>query len=233
MDTAVLSRRELGKSERRRRIVQAAADLVRRHGFEAVPMVAIADRAEVSPATLYNLFQTKVAIYREVYDLDLEDYDRRVAAAPAADTLDRIFAAIGIAAGLYRAEPGFYRAMARAGMPGAALRSAIDEPRLSWWQARVADAVADGGLRADTNARGLGVVLMQFMRGAFLDWALGSVTPERLEIEASYGFALILRTHVARTHEAALDRRIDDLEAGLSTPRPIIPSDQEEPADAL
>lgn len=233
MEAATLSRRELGKSERRRRIVQAAADLVRRDGFETVSMVAIAERAEVSPATLYNLFQTKIAIFRDVFDLDLEDYDRRVAEARAGDALDRIFIAIAIAAHLYEAEPDFYRAMARSGVPDAPLRSAIDEPRLHWWQARVADAVADGSLTPGAEPRMIGVVMMQLIRGAFLDWALGTVTAYRLEAETSYGVALILRAYMAPAHASALDRRIGELEARLTSPRRTAQPEQEERTDAI
>lgn len=219
MEAATISRRELGKSERRRRIVQAAADLVRRDGFEAVSMVAIAERADVSPATLYNLFHTKAAIFRDVFDLDLEDYDRRVRAAPASDALERMFAAISVAARLYEAEPGFYRAMARSGVPGEPMRAAIDEPRMAWWQDQVAAAIANGDLKPTASAAALGVVLMQFMRGAFMDWAMGAITPARLEAEAAYGFALMLRAHVADGQAAALDRRIEDLERRLAAPR--------------
>ena len=65
------SRREIGKAERRRRIIAAAGALLRESGLDAVSMAQIAERAEVSPATLYNLFQTKGAIFRQVFDVDL------------------------------------------------------------------------------------------------------------------------------------------------------------------
>ena len=54
--TPALSRREAGKADRRRRIVEAAAALVREAGLEGVSMVQIAEAAGVVPATLYNLF---------------------------------------------------------------------------------------------------------------------------------------------------------------------------------
>ena len=50
------SQRELGKEERRERVLSAAAELLRAIGFDAVSMAQIAKRASVSEKTLYNLF---------------------------------------------------------------------------------------------------------------------------------------------------------------------------------
>ena len=51
----------------------------------------IADRAEVSPATVYNLFGTKGAILVKVYELDLIDFEQRVSEARSAAALERMF----------------------------------------------------------------------------------------------------------------------------------------------
>src|SRR5690348_10668700 len=108
-------RREIGKAERRHRIIEAAATLLRESGIDAVSMTQIAERARVSPATLYNLFQTKAAIFRQVFDLDLQAFQQQLARVPARDAIENIFAAIELAVTLYRRDPEFYRAMARAG----------------------------------------------------------------------------------------------------------------------
>ncbi len=121
--TAPTTRRELSKAERRSRIVEAAASLLRESGFDSVSMLQIAERADVSPATVYNLFLSKAAVFQHVFDRDLSEYERLVEAAPARDALDRIFKAIDVAATLYRQDPGFYRAMAQVQLqPGARIR---------------------------------------------------------------------------------------------------------------
>ncbi|MDT3442129.1 helix-turn-helix domain-containing protein [Pseudofrankia sp. BMG5.37] len=51
--------RERQKLARRQRIVEAAVALFAERGFEAVPVTEIAQRAEVSPATVFNYFPTK------------------------------------------------------------------------------------------------------------------------------------------------------------------------------
>ena len=213
------SRREIGKAERRRRILEAAAALVREVGFNRVSMVDIAARAQVSPATLYNLFQTKSAIFQQVADLDLEVYEQIVARTPAKDALDRIFVGVSVAVGLYRREPHFYRAMTRAGGPANPLSAAINEPRVAYLRERVREAVTEGCLRAEAKPEVLGIALAQLMRGAIIDWAIYGVSPDRMEIEAHYGFALILLAYVADDHAEALKKRIGKLERQLAAER--------------
>lgn len=207
--TPALSRRELGKAERRRRIAEAAAELVREAGFDAVSMVQIAERAGLSPATLYNLFQTKGAIFREVFDQDLRDFERQLARAPATDAVDRIFVAIDLAATQYRRDPKFYRAMARVSGRGAqGLATAISEPRTTFWQSLLAEAATRGLLRADTDIPLLGVTLSRFMRGIFLEWAAGSISADRMAGDSTYGFALMLLGHSTSESAGSLKNRL-------------------------
>lgn len=188
------SRREAAKADRRRRIVEAAAALLRDQGFEGVSMTQVAERAGVSPATLYNLFQTKAVILRQVFDQDLADYERMVAAAPARDVLERMFISIDIAAGLYESNPSFYRAMASGGAEVApSLSAAIAEPRQAFWHAMIGQAMAEGRLKAGTDARVLGTAISQLMRGAYGEWVAGVVSARRMAQEAAYGAALMLQ----------------------------------------
>jgi AcrR family transcriptional regulator len=211
------TRREAGKTERRRRIVEAAASLVRELGFEAVSMLQIAERAEVSPATLYNLFQTKATIFQQVFDLDLAAFQARLARVPARDGLDRIFAALDLAAALYRSDPEFYRAMARGGDGGERLGSAISEPRRGFWQAQVSEAVEDGGLSPEADPDVLGGTLSQLMRGIFLEWAAKLISAERLAMEAAYGFALALLAYATEATAPRLRLRLAELQSSLAS----------------
>ena len=47
------------QEERRHRILAAARQMVADHCHEGMVMSHVADRAEVSPTTLYNLYNTK------------------------------------------------------------------------------------------------------------------------------------------------------------------------------
>ncbi|MHB8527887.1 MAG: TetR/AcrR family transcriptional regulator [Caulobacteraceae bacterium] len=217
LDTAApATRRELSKAERRQRIVEAATSLLRDSGFDAVSVLQIAGRAEVSPATAYNLFQTKAAILQQVFDRDLSRYERLVELAPARDAIDRIFKAVDVAASLYRGDPGFYRAMAQGGRRGDTPRSAISEPRIGFWRRMVAAARAEGRLVPETDERLVGVTLSQIIRGVFSEWAAGVISAERLAQETSYGFALALTAYATGDSPADLAKRLRRLEGALA-----------------
>ena len=64
----------------------------------------IADRADVSPATVYNLFRNKAAVLFRVYQRRVVILDERVAKTKSADALERIFDAAAHVADLYRKE---------------------------------------------------------------------------------------------------------------------------------
>jgi AcrR family transcriptional regulator len=218
LDTTALStRRELSKAERRLRIVEAATSLLRESGLDAVSMLQIAERAEVSPATVYNLFQGKAAVLQQVFDRDLSEYERLVELAPARDALDRLFTAVEVAASLYRSDPGFYRAMAQGGRRGGdAPRPAIGEPRTGFWRRMVAAARAEGRLVPETDERLVGVTLSQVMRGVFSEWAAGVISADRLAQETGYGFALALLAYAAGDLAADLAERRRRFEAVLT-----------------
>lgn len=212
---ATQSRREAGKARRRASIVAAAAALVREAGFEDVSMLDIAARAEVSPATLYNLFATKGAIFREVFDQDLTRFTARVSEAPAEGGVDKIFVALEIAAGLYRRNPKFYRAMMHLG-DVEPLNASISEPRRRFWEDCVAAAVSAGELRAGVDARVVGGLLNQIVRGHLLDWAAGTISVDRLAKESAYGFAVVLSAFAAKAAAGGLHARMDHLEKALA-----------------
>ena len=205
--TAPTTRRELSKAERRSRIVEAAASLLRESGIDSVSMLQIAERAGVSPATVYNLFQTKAAVFQQVFDRDLSEYERLVEAAPAGDALDRIFKAIDIAATLYRRDRGF---LPRHGAGSSRLGAVSGHRRAPdrILARMVAAARAKGRLGPEADAHILGVTLTQILRGAFSEWAGGVISAERLAAEASYGFALALRAYAAGDVAADLTKRL-------------------------
>src|SRR5882757_1389715 len=140
-----MSRREEAKSARRDRILAAAHDLLREVDAETVTVKAIAARSGLSAATIYNLFGSKTAILSQVFDLDLRGFEALVAEAPSADSLDRIFDSITIAARLYRDDPNFYRLtmVARGGVgQGFRFDAAVREPRMRFWRRLVEAAIA-------------------------------------------------------------------------------------------
>lgn len=213
------SRREEAKSGRRGRIVDAACALLREADVDELSVKTIAARAGVSVSTVYNLFDSKEEVLASVFDLDLAQFEQRVAAGRSQDALARIFDAIDIAAELYRADPGFYRAIMWR-MPGGAgdpaLSVALRAPRNRFWRAMVEAAVAEGHLKPRTDPAVLAALLIQIFGGVLSNWVAGEITTDQLRAQARFGFAVALSAFASRPAAGRLRGQIDELHAALS-----------------
>lgn len=215
------SRRERAKSERRGRIVEAACDLLREVGIAGLSMKLVSSRAGVSLSTVYNLFESKQDVLARVFDQDLARFEALVAAAPSHDALDRMFDALDIAADLYGADPGFYRAtMWRQPAGGElALETTLRGPRIRFWRTMVEAAVVEGLLRRDADPAVVGALLIQITGGVLSDWIAGEISVEQLRAETKFGFAVTLSAFAAPPAAARLKTLTGDLHRQLSAAR--------------
>jgi len=216
------SRRERAKGERRARIVRATHDLLREVGVEELSMRAVAERADVSLSTVYNLFESKQAVLAQVFDLDLADFERMVAAAPSPDVLARMFDALDIAADLYQADPAFYRATMwrRPGGSGElGLRATLRAPRIRFWRDMVAAATQQGWLRRGSDPAVVGALLIQIFSGVLADWIAGEIPIDTLRRELKLGFAVTLLAFAARPAARRLRAMSSDLHRQLVAAR--------------
>jgi len=214
----VRSRHEKGKSLRRRRIIEAAAALASEADSDTVSMAQVAARAGVSPATLYNLFQTKSAIFRAVFEDDHNQFREAVAAAGIESPFERIFVALEVVMARYERNPQFYRGTVR--LTGAqSLYAEMSDHvgyRSVFWRDLLVEAVAAGEIRAEVNPEVFGLLMVQVTRSQFLDWAWGVIDLSRAEDQAAYMFALMLQKYVTPSTDAKLASRIAKLERVLA-----------------
>jgi AcrR family transcriptional regulator len=213
------SRRERHKDRRRQAIVDAAYDLLREVGADDLSVKMIADRADVSAATIYNLFGAKGAVLEKVYERDFEAFVGKVAAAGPARALDTIFESIAIAADLYRSDPAFYRGMS-IGNPRAEreLVISVQGPRQAFWRDLLARAVAERDLAPATRIDLLSMAMMQLGGGAFGAWVADLIGVEEMERQTCYGLALLLLGVARPAGRARLLDRLADLEAAATAP---------------
>ena len=206
------SRREQAKGGRRARIVDATYALLREVGISDLSVKMIADQAGVSPATVYNLFGAKAAVLENVYERDLAEFEKRVDEAPSADSLERIFDAVAIAAGFYRSDPRFYRSvmsMPNSNAADAALIARINRSRAGVWVEMVRTAAEDGHLRADTDARWVGASMRLLAGGALSAWLGGLISIDRYEADVTYGFAAVLWSFATPASQKRLRAKLD------------------------
>ena len=107
-------RREQGKERRRRRILDAAAQLVEREGLDGLTMRRLSDAAGVSYATVYNLVGSKEDVLVALLRSGLEDLGAQLAAVASRDPLDRARALVAGVVDHFVARPELYREIGRA-----------------------------------------------------------------------------------------------------------------------
>ena len=208
------SRRERHKDQRRTRIVDAAYDLLREVGADDLSVKMIAERADVSAATIYNLFGAKGAVLERVYARDFEAFVERVAAAGPMSALDAVFESIRIAADLYRSDPAFYRGMSiRDPRAEPELVISVQGPRFAFWQALLARAAAERDLQPGMPIDLIATAMMQLGGGAFGAWVADLVSVDDMERQTCYGLARLLLGVARPAGRARLQARIDAIEA--------------------
>ena len=208
------SRRERHKDRRRLAIVDAAYDLLREVGADELSVKMIAERADVSAATIYNLFGAKGAVLEKVYARDFEAFAAKVAAAGQMPALEAMFEAVRIAADLYRSDPAFYRGMSISN-PRAErdLVISVQAPRQAFWQALLERAVAERDLAADTRTDLVSVAMMQLGGGAFGAWVADLISVDEMERQTCYGLARLMLGVARPAARARLLARIAEIEA--------------------
>jgi len=200
---------ETGKQERRSRIVAAASDIIREAGIDGVAVEAIARRAGVSPATVYNLFGNRAAIFDHIFDADMAQYEALVAAHTGAGPVGLFFDAIDVATGLYARQPDYYKALMRLSERDGPLYVSFSRPRHAFWTRLVREAHAAGALLPDLDHEAAGGALAAIARGALYFWVEGRASLAQLHHQFSYGFGLVLLSMVIDAERAVVRARMN------------------------
>ncbi|MEL6830907.1 MAG: helix-turn-helix domain-containing protein [Pseudomonadota bacterium] len=216
-----LGKREQAKAERRSRIVQAARDLIKETGNTELSMRLLAQRAEVSLSTPYNLFGSKRAVVLAVLE-DERDFAKRFRRLQTTNSVERVFAAHELAFRYYTSDPEFYRTLWRALLSttneddsGLASPERLAQTRAIWHG--LVQAVADEGHL--TPGAEVDLVLQSMAHitgGALLSWAMGSLRTPQLTPSVGLGYALCLKGAATQSGQRLLDRHISDYQNVLS-----------------
>lgn len=186
------SARELGKSQRREDIVNAARSLMREAGDPGFSMRTLAERAGVSIATPYNLFGSKQAILLAVLNDDLIEYEKALGELNA-DAIDVLFESQALVSRLVHREPDFYRNMiAAVSRDGPEFRHMVSGPRYVLWKRLLGQATRAGLLSAHVDPDAFAIASSQLMLANVLEWAQGTLPLEEMEARNQYGLALTL-----------------------------------------
>lgn len=203
-------RREEAKSDRRKRIVEAARALIRETGDTGLNMRAIAARAEVSLTTPYNLYGSKRAIVVAILD-DVEEFQERFAKFPSTDAIERIFKALSITLDYHVSDPDFYRplwASLLSASEGAELQEVLSTPKsVVFWRALLGEAAEQGALKPEVDLDLLNQQLSFTFAAAMLTWVMGGLSTEVLEATIVHGYAMTLSAAASDVHQPLIFRR--------------------------
>lgn len=213
-------KRERAKADRRLRIVRAARDLIRETGDTDLSMRMLAQRAEVSLSTPYNLFGSKRAVVLAVLE-DERDFAEKFARLEAGNSIDRIFAAHDLAFSYYTGDPEFYRTLWRALLStsdqdntGLATPERLSQTR-AIWRGLVGDAARDGYLSGDIPVDLIVQAMAHITGGALLSWAVGSLATRALTPTVGIGYALCLKGAAKPSGQPLLQKRISSYQDAL------------------
>jgi AcrR family transcriptional regulator len=169
--------RERNRRRRVGRILSAARGLLRDRPEDGLTVERIAARAEVSPATVFNLVGTRDRIWAALADETLAEIDARIAGLREPDPYRRARRVVTTAARVVCADPVVHRAVLSHWRESGHLlrRGPVDQ---------LADCLRDaadlGVLRPDLDPRRLAQVVSVGCTGAVHQWAAGVIDDRRL-----------------------------------------------------
>jgi AcrR family transcriptional regulator len=200
--------RERNKAKRRSAIVDSTLALLREHAIAEVSIERIAARAEVSPATVYNLVGSKEQLLLACIDRIIDRLvDDLVEIDPADDPVRTALAIVERSAEAFIADRHAYRQIV--GALGDFSRTgsmmSIDPAQLQI--AAMREARRLGLLRDDIDPAAAGRQIYLSYNGALFGWAGLGLTDDGLRLAVQHGLWTALAAYGTDTLRAdALDR---------------------------
>jgi AcrR family transcriptional regulator len=153
-----MSRRKEAKTFNRARICAAAQAIIRGEGIDRLTMRRLAEVAEVSLRTPYNLFGSKTDVLIALLDGAEFEFAPPDAGDSEAGAIARLLGGLGRIEAFFASDEEYYRGIYAAIMTSdhPEARSTSVGRAIASARALMEQAVVSGDLRADTDAEGLG-----------------------------------------------------------------------------
>jgi AcrR family transcriptional regulator len=166
--TAAVGLRERSKLRRVDRILASARDLLRESDGEVPTVEAVAERAEVAAATVFNLIGTRENLWAALADQALAELEQHVEALPDHDPHKRARRIVSMTVDAICADAPVHRAVLLHWQESARLLRPGPTAEL----VRCLEAAADSNMiRADLDRRRLGEMIAVACTGAVHQWA--------------------------------------------------------------
>ena len=207
-----VGRREHNKARRRAAITDAARELLREFDVDKITVERMAERADVSPATVYNLVGTREAVFAALMHQLLSALAIELDGLSASDPIGYAEAIVTRSVDRFVEDPLAHRQLI-----GMLVSHRRDADRLragmdpAYLQVEAIEAAQAAGLvDPDVDPEVTGLQILLSYDGAMIDWARGRLDDRSFKLYALQG---LYTTLVA----VATDASIDDMRRRLGT----------------
>lgn len=205
--------RERSKQKRRNRILIAARGMIVDDGVSGLSMRALADAAEVSVATLYNLLGSKEEILFALLDQSYETLNMTAGTVAEVDAIHRAELIVKASVDQFLSDSTFYRRLLR-GIHGIERGPRASASILKIWalaEKAVADGMEDGQLRKSVPSRLIAQQILAAYSGALRNWVLGRMDDETFMAQAQLGLSIALLAVATDDTRTRLEKRIHEI----------------------
>jgi AcrR family transcriptional regulator len=204
--------RERHKRERRARILGAIRELLRERPNETPTVERIAELADLSPATVFNLLGPREQQWDALCEELLRELDAGLSCVAAAeDPRERARRVVGETVGLFVADAAVFKHLVNSSGRSGVLLQENPVPRL---RAEVRLAQAAGMLRPDLHVEALVGHIATAAGGALRQWAAGQISDAEFRKRARFAVDLVFAAAATEGHAAELAAPL------VSRPRP-------------
>ncbi|QEU96863.1 TetR/AcrR family transcriptional regulator [Streptomyces kanamyceticus] len=197
MDTVEGGPRQRRKAQRRERILEATRQLLRDRPESVISTERIAERAEVSPATVYNLVGPREKIWEALAAGFMDEFEQRLAVRGDGGPRDVVRSTVG----LFVDDPVVSRRMVREWEDSGLVlgRSPLIQLRRA-----MAETRTQGVLRADVDTDALAATVATSCVGALHQWVAGLIDDDRFLTRALFALDVALAAAAADAHRDQL-----------------------------
>ncbi len=165
--------RERHKQQRRERILEAIRELLRESPEEAPTVERIAELADLSPATVFNLVGPREHQWAALSDALLRELDASLVPSAEEDPREQARGIVGETAEMFIADAAVSRYLVNSGGRSGALLQENPVPQL---RAALRRGQAAGMLRPDLHVEALVGHIATAAGGALRQWAAGQIS---------------------------------------------------------
>ncbi|HSV71480.1 MAG TPA: TetR/AcrR family transcriptional regulator [Methylibium sp.] len=215
-----MSLRERQSAARRQKMLDAAEALIRQTGGTEFSMRALADAAEVSPATPYNIFGSKEGLLFALLERSLEVFRQKALLFSARDPFEQAIEAVEKAVGLLLADPAMMRPLYQV-MLG--LSDPIHHPdfirrAFDFYRRALGGLRAEGVLPTDEDLEILALSMMSHIIGLLNLWVHEDIRDGYFKAQAILGVIQLLWPLARGAHVAVLERKHRQISSALLAP---------------